>query len=74
MLVINPSNPCGSVFSKQHIKDVLKWAEDNCILIVADEVYYGMSFTEFHSFGELAEEGPVICLSGMEKLFFVPGW
>lgn len=52
----------------------MKWAEDNCLLIVADEVYYGMSFTEFHSFGEYAEEGPVICLSGMEKLFFVPGW
>lgn len=44
------------------------------MLIVADEVYYGMSFDKFTSFGELAGEGPIICLSGMEKIFFTPGW
>jgi aspartate/methionine/tyrosine aminotransferase len=44
------------------------------VLIVADEVYYGMSFDKFTSFGELAGEGPIICLSGMEKIFFTPGW
>ena len=41
---------------------------------MADEIYYGMSFGEFVSFGELADEGPIICLGGMDKLFFTPGW
>lgn len=41
---------------------------------MADESYYGMSFNDFYSFGELAEEGPIICLGGLDKAFFVPGW
>jgi tyrosine aminotransferase len=45
LFVINPSNPCGSVFSREHVNDIVTWAEKHCILIVADEVYYGLSFT-----------------------------
>lgn len=74
LFVINPSNPCGSVFSRKHVQEIIDWANLNHVLIVADEVYYGMSFGEFTSFGELAGEGPIITLSGMEKIFFTPGW
>lgn len=64
----------GSVFSKAHVEEVLQWAEDNCVLLVVDEVYFGMSFGEYHSFGQLVRDQPLICLGGMEKQFFVPGW
>ncbi|CAD8141835.1 unnamed protein product [Paramecium octaurelia] len=74
LYVINPSNPCGSVFSKEHVQGIINWANQNHVLIVADEIYYGMSFGEFVSFGELADEGPIICLGGMDKIFFTPGW
>jgi tyrosine aminotransferase len=33
------------------VQDIIKWAQDNFVLIVADEVYYGLSFGEFTSFG-----------------------
>ena len=52
----------------------MDWAEDNKILIVADEVYHGMAFEEFTSFGKMANEGPIITLCGVEKILYVPGW
>ena len=57
IFVVNPSNPMGSVFSKQHILDILSVANELKTLIVADEVYHGMTFNaeDFHSFGHLTE-------------------
>jgi hypothetical protein len=41
---------------------------------VVDEVYSGMAFEEWVSFGEEAGDCPIVLLSGIEKIFFVPGW
>lgn len=45
----------GSIFSKQHLLDLLKVTEELKIIVVADEVYYGMEFEKgkFHSIGHL---------------------
>ena len=39
IVVNNPSNPCGSVYTAQHIRDVLEVAENYKIPIIADEIY-----------------------------------
>lgn len=44
ILVNNPSNPCGSVFSLDHIKAILAVAEKYQVPIIADEVYFDMVF------------------------------
>ncbi|KAG3244409.1 Tyrosine aminotransferase [Phytophthora idaei] len=44
ILVNNPSNPCGSVYSKPHLEDILALAESNKIPIIADEIYGDMQF------------------------------
>ena len=41
-MVINPSNPCGSVFPKEHQLDIIKLAEEYKIPLIADEVYFGI--------------------------------
>ena len=41
-IVNNPSNPCGSVFSRQHLQDIVALAERRQLPIVADEIYSGM--------------------------------
>jgi aspartate/methionine/tyrosine aminotransferase len=42
IVVCNPSNPCGSVYSKQHLKEIIQLAEDYRLPIIADEVYGDM--------------------------------
>lgn len=42
LVVNNPSNPCGSVYSKQHLLDIISIAERHKVPIIADEVYADM--------------------------------
>ena len=39
IVVNNPSNPCGSVFSREHIRDILDVANRFTLPIIADEIY-----------------------------------
>lgn len=51
--VTNPANPTGLVLTKENIQEIIKFAYDNKLFIMADEVYqdniYHANF-EFHSF------------------------
>lgn len=35
----NPSNPCGSVYTRSHLIDILQVAARNYVPIIADEIY-----------------------------------
>ncbi|KAI2800116.1 glycerol-3-phosphate O-acyltransferase 2 [Blomia tropicalis] len=39
IVVINPGNPTGSVLTQENIAQIIKFARENNLLIVADEVY-----------------------------------
>lgn len=61
-MVINPSNPCGAVFTKEHQLDIIKLAEEYKIPILSDEVYYGIVHEghTFTSFGNLTKTVPMM--------------
>jgi tyrosine aminotransferase len=42
IIVNNPSNPCGSNYSRQHLCDIIRLAEKHKLTIIADEVYGDM--------------------------------
>lgn len=51
--VINPGNPTGQVLTKQNIEDVIRFAKEEGLFILADEVYQANVYaegSEFHSF------------------------
>lgn len=76
IVVTNPSNPCGSVFSKSHIKNILNIAEKYYVPVIADEIYehFVFSGTDYHSFSSLSKNVPVLSCGGLTKRFVVPGW
>ncbi|KAG8236103.1 hypothetical protein J437_LFUL000465 [Ladona fulva] len=76
IIVNNPSNPCGSVFSQQHLLDILNIARRNFVPIIADEIYDNFVFSgqTFHSIGSLSEDVPILKCGGLTKRFLVPGW
>lgn len=64
LVVINPGNPTGSNMDRGHIADILKFAKERELLVIADEVYqcnlFGkQKFTSFKKVrSELAQEDP----------------
>lgn len=76
IIVNNPSNPCGSVFSKKHCLDILKIAEKHKLPIIADEVYGNMAFpgNECYYMAELTDTVPILSCNALSKRFMLPGW
>ncbi|KAI9291556.1 tyrosine aminotransferase [Neoconidiobolus thromboides FSU 785] len=76
VLINNPSNPCGSVFSKEHLIEILKVCEKHRVPIIADEIYCDMVFegNQFYPIASLTSEVPVIAVGGIAKKYLVPGW
>ncbi|XP_032388464.1 alanine aminotransferase 2-like isoform X2 [Etheostoma spectabile] len=62
LCIINPGNPTGQVQSRQCIEDVIRFAANERLLLMADEVYQDNVYAEgcqFHSFKKvLFEMGP----------------
>jgi len=44
ILVNNPSNPCGSNYSKSHLIEILEFARISCIPVISDEIYADMTW------------------------------
>ena len=42
IIINNPSNPCGSVFSREHLLNILNTAAKYYVPIIADEIYEHM--------------------------------
>jgi len=76
IIVNNPSNPCGSVWSLEHMQHILETAKKLDVPILADEVYFDMVFEGhiFHSFGKVTHDVPIIVVGGTAKRYLIPGW
>jgi len=76
IIVNNPSNPCGSVYTKQHLIDICEVAERNRLPIIADEIYAYSVFSgeTFHPMAACTETVPILSCCAISKRFLVPGW
>ncbi|GFG31578.1 hypothetical protein Cfor_08050, partial [Coptotermes formosanus] len=76
VVINNPSNPCGSVYSREHLMDILQVARAKFVPVIADEIYEHMVFPgqTFHPLASLSKDVPILSCSGLTKRFLVPGW
>ncbi len=76
ILVNNPSNPCGSVYTEEHLRAILDVAARHHLPIIADEIYGDMTFgdNKFHPMAGLSTDVPIVAAGGLAKEFVVPGW
>jgi len=76
ILVINPNNPTGAVYSKETLEKIIKLAEKYNLFIVADEVYFRMIYNgyTFTHITELAHNRvPLMVMRGVSKDVPWPG-
>ncbi len=78
MIVMNnPCNPTGAVFSSQSLEKLARLAVEHNLLVFADEIYNrlvydGASFTSIASFPGMRER--TIMMNGFSKTYAMTGW
>ncbi len=74
LLILNsPSNPTGSVISKETLVEIAEIAEKHNLIIVSDEIY--SSFVYDEGFSSIYSYYPrTILLDGYSKSYGMPGW
>ncbi|KAM0911512.1 hypothetical protein ACQ4PT_013428 [Festuca glaucescens] len=76
IMITNPNNPCGSVYTHGHLAKIADIASKLGILVISDEVYGHLVYgsTAFVPMGVFGETVPVITLGAISKRWDVPGW
>ncbi|MGA2000421.1 MAG: aminotransferase class I/II-fold pyridoxal phosphate-dependent enzyme [Terriglobales bacterium] len=77
IVVINPNNPTGAVYSRQTLEAICDLARRRNLVIFADEIYDKLILddgVEHISLASLAPDVPVITFSGLSKPYLAPGW
>jgi aspartate aminotransferase len=78
LLFCSPSNPTGSVYSPEQIREIGQWAVANGIWVVTDEIYEHLTYDGVRSASmpvevpELADT--CVVLNGVAKTYAMTGW
>ncbi len=78
VILNNPCNPTGMLYTKQELEAIARVCCDNDIYVIADEIYYklvydGREFVSFATLGEDVYERTII-INGVSKSYAMTGW
>jgi alanine-synthesizing transaminase len=76
IVLINPNNPTGSLYSLDILQQIVKLALEHNLVIFADEIYDKLLFdgNKHISIASLNKDVSVITFGGLSKNYFVPGF
>jgi aspartate aminotransferase len=79
ILFSTPSNPTGTVYSREQLQAVAEWARERGIWLISDEIYRQIYFGEGGEAPGLLDLpatalGPHVLIDGASKSFAMTGW
>jgi alanine-synthesizing transaminase len=75
IVVIDPNNPTGAVYSAAIRRAIVELADRTGVPILADEVYGELAYDGPHPLlATLAPDAPIISFSSLSKAYLAPGW
>jgi alanine-synthesizing transaminase len=73
--IISPNNPTGEVFDRKSLQQLIDFAGEHNLYIIADEIYDKIVFDDqFTGIGKVAKDAPIILLNGFSKSYLMTGW
>ena len=78
LILNNPSNPTGMLYSRDELAGIAEVCKKHDIYVISDEIYYrlvydGKEFVSFASLSEDAKERTII-INGVSKSYAMTGW
>lgn len=76
IVVINPNNPTGSVYSKDVLEQIVQLARDKNLILFADEIYSKILYddAEFVPLARLAQDLLCVSFNGLSKSYRLAGF
>jgi len=79
LIMCSPSNPTGAVYTREELAAVARWARDNDVRLINDEIYRHIHFAGAGTAPGLLELdpgdlGPFVLIDGVSKAFAMTGW
>jgi alanine-synthesizing transaminase len=75
IVIINPNNPTGSVYSRSDLTKILEIAASHDLPVAVDEIYDGIVYDgAFQGAASLVKDLPIIGLNGFSKTYLMTGW
>jgi aspartate aminotransferase len=78
LILCNPSNPAGSVYTRKELEAIAEIAEEENFYVISDEIYEKLLYDnfEFVSFPSLSEEMKkrTVLINGVSKSHAMTGW
>ena len=76
IVLINPNNPTGSVYTRRMLEEVAELARRHNLIIFADEIYDKLIIDDdpHVAMAAVAPDVPMITFGGLSKNYLAPGW
>ena len=76
IVIINPNNPTGAVYSEDTLRQVIELARRYNLVILSDEIYDKLILNSKHhiSTASLDKELPIVTFNGLSKCYLAPGF
>lgn len=76
IVVINPNNPTGAVYSRELLESIVELARRHNLIIFADEIYSKILYddAEFIPMGKLAQDVLCVSFNGLSKAYRLAGF
>lgn len=76
IVVINPNNPTGAVYSKNTLEQIIELARVNELIVFADEIYDRIVYddTVHHPMGALSDDILTVTFNGLSKNYRLAGF
>ena len=73
LILASPANPTGAMLNETELAEVISYCDGSDILLISDEIYHGITYTE-KAASALQFSDRTVVINSFSKLFRMPGW